>query len=471
MATEFRFPDVGEGITEGELVKWLVLEGDLVRQDQAICEVETDKAVVELPSPIAGVVLKLHVAAGTKIKVGQVIATIGEKGEKIFAAASQSKAAAEEPAKMKTEKKAEAQPTQPNFISKTELQSQKISTGALQARPPFNQNSNQAKSDSDSAARASLQKSDLFSNSNSVSVSPLGVRALPHTRKLGRTIGIDLNKIRGTGPGGRITDADVQSFSGHAAVPSVSMAVPKQGGIVSDEKYGLEERIPLAGIRKTIADKVSVSYRTAVHVSAMDEIEVSALVAVREKEKKTAQEHGIHLTFLPFIIKAVVVALRQYPIFNASLDDDTGEIILKHYYHIGIAVDMEDGLMVPVIKNADQKSMFELAIEIQELAKACRERKIALDDLRGSSFSITNYGSVGAQFGTPIINYPNAAILGVGKIVPKPVVKNGMVVAGLVLPLTFTFDHRIADGAQAAAFLGTVLKLLADPDFLLVETR
>ncbi|MFH0954745.1 MAG: dihydrolipoamide acetyltransferase family protein [Candidatus Micrarchaeota archaeon] len=471
MAVEFRFPDVGEGITEGELLKWLVLEGGLVRQDQAICEVETDKAVVELPSPIAGVVLKLHVAAGTKIKVGQVIATIGEKGEKIFAATDQPKAAAIEPTASKTEKKTEAAAIQSDLISKTESPNQKTSPKNLQAKTQSSIDSNSVKSDSDSAARALLQKSDLFSNSRSVSVSPLGVRALPHTRKLGRTLGIDLNKIRGTGPGGRITDADVRSFGGQATVPSVSMAVPKQGGTLSDEKHGLEERIPLAGIRKTISEKVSVSYHTAVHVSAMDEIEVSALVAVREKEKKTAQEHGIHLTFLPFIIKAVVVALRQYPIFNASLDDETNEIVLKHYYHIGIAVDTEDGLIVPVIKNADQKSMFELAIEIQELAKACRERKIALNDLRGSSFSITNYGSVGAQFGTPIINYPNVAILGVGKIVPKPVVKNGLVVAGLVLPLTFTFDHRIADGAQAAAFLGTVLQLLADPDFLLVESR
>ncbi len=462
MVTEFRFPDVGEGITEGELLKWLVSEGDLVKQDRAICEVETDKAVVELPSPVSGTILKLYVSAGTKIKVGQVLCAIGQKGEtappvssvdtKTVAAKSEAVLASKPTAAGLVVEK----PSPSSFVVK------KAETTAMLERPR----------EKTTIKFAVEEKAPKIKIAESVAKSQAGfVKALPHTRQLARTLNIDISKIVGTGSGGKITDEDVKAAAENKTVPSVVMAVPKAGGAVSEEKHGLEERIPLRGIRKTIADKLSNAYRTAVHVSTMDETEVSELVRVREKEKKVAQAHGIHLTFLPFIIKACVVALQKYPIFNASLDDETNEIVLKHYYHIGIAVDTEDGLMVPVIKNADQKSMFELAIEIQELAKAARERKVLLDDLRGSSFSITNYGSVGAQYGTPIINPPNVAILGVGKIVSKPVVRNGAVVAGLVLPLTFTFDHRVADGAQAAAFLNTVLSLLADPDELLVETR
>lgn len=441
VALDFKFPDVGEGITEGELLKWLVKEGDLVKQDQAIAEVETDKAVVELPSPLAGVIIKLHVAAGTKIKVGQVIATIGTTGEKTDSQTQKKeKTNSDFSASKKTEEK------KPVLIQPAKkMEAPIISKPNVEPQKPI-----QASTEADSSKL---------------------IHSLPHTRRLAQTLGIDLAKISGSGPGGRITDEDVQNFSKQKTIPNEGYAPTKPSGVVSEEKHGTEERIPLRGIRKTIADKLSQSYHTAVHVSTMDEIEVSELVRVREKEKVPANEHGIHLTFLPFIIKAAVVALQKYPMFNSSLDDDKSEIILKHYYNIGIAVDTDDGLMVPVIKNADQKSMFELAIEIQDLSKSARERKIAIDDLKGSSFSITNYGSVGAQYATPIINYPNVAILGVGKIVQKPVVKNGQVAVGLVLPLTFTFDHRIADGAMASAFLNTVLKLLADPDFLLVETR
>lgn len=411
MALEFRFPDVGEGITEGTLIKWLVKEGEKVKTDQALAEVETDKAIVELPSPGNGTILKLFAKTGEKIKVGQVLVSIGEAGENVSAPT---------PVAIPVEKKAPEKP----------VPVQSVSTAAA----------------------------DFAS-----------VLAMPHTRKLARMLGVDIALVHGSGPGGRITDDDVKRYKEGKEIPAVSFSPVKAGGRTEEGTHGREERIPFAGMRKAIAENVSRSFHTAVPVTVMEEVAVDALWQLRQRENEKLKEHNVHLTFLPFVIKACLVALQKFPYFNASIDEEKNEIVLKHFFHIGIAVDTEEGLMVPVIRNANEKSIVQLALEIAEYAKEARERKIKLDDLKGSSFSITNYGSVGGKWGTPIINYPNVAVLGLGHIAEKPVVVEGKVVVRKMFPLSLTFDHRIVDGAQASQFLSQIMKHLEDPGLLLVD--
>ncbi len=403
---DIKFPDVGEGVTEGTLVKWLVKVGDEIKTDQAVAEIETDKAIVEIPSPKAGKIAKLFGKEGDVIKVGSVIASLALPGEEVKI----SEAPAAKP-EAKPEIKPEVKP------------------------PPM----------------------------------PERVLATPSTRRLARELGVDISKVTGTGPGGRITDEDVKKFK-EAPMPMPEVkpeAVPVPEA--APEIKALEERIAVKGIRKTIADRMVKSLFTAPHVVSMDEADVTELVELREKEKKAAEEKGIKLTYLAFIVKAVTVALRQHPNLNASLDSEKNEIVLKHYYNIGIAVDTPDGLMVPVIKNADQKSIMELAQETERLAMEARNRKIKLPDLKGNTFTITNIGSIGGIFSTPIINPPDVAILGVHRIRDMPVVVGGEIKIRKILPLVISFDHRVLDGAQAARFMNTLIEHLKDPDLLLVD--
>ncbi len=452
MALDFRFPDVGEGITEGKLVKWLVREGDSVKKDRGICEVETDKAVVEIPSPEDGVILKLHVKAGDTIQVEQVIVTIGQKGEKVSEGsalhnqtekqssyASPAKSAPEvHPTHWVPSKSAAPMQTREKLMSELKISDSKTGIGKSAFAPV------------------------------SVAVSD-SVIAMPHTRKLARMLGVDIGKLRGTGPGGRVTDDDVRNFK-EKKTPSISFTASHHGGETRESEHGFVETLPLTGLRKIIAVKLSESWHQNVHVAMMDECDVSDLVTLREKEKQRLAVHNVKLTFLPFIVKAAIVALNKYPIFNSEIDMEKEEIRVKHFFNIGIAVDTPVGLIVPVLKRADQKSITELAIEIQELARAARERKLPLDDISGSSFSITNFGSVGTRFATPIINPPNTAILGIGRIADRAVVKNGGIMIRKMIPLSFGFDHRVSDGAQAAEFMGELMRHLEDPELLLVNS-
>jgi pyruvate dehydrogenase E2 component (dihydrolipoamide acetyltransferase) len=293
---------------------------------------------------------------------------------------------------------------------------------------------------------------------------PSRVLATPSTRRLARELGVDISKITGSGPGGRVTDEDVKGFQEAPPKPP-EVTQPE----AAPETKALEERIPIKGIRKTIGERMVKSLFSAPHVVSMDEADVTELVSLREKEKKRAEEKGVKLTYLAFIVKAATVALKQHPYLNASLDPQKNEIVLKHYYNIGIAVDTPEGLMVPVIKNADQKSIMELAKETEELAEEARSRKIKLSDLKGNTFTITNIGSIGGLFSTPIINPPDVAILGVHRIRDMPVVINGEVKIRKILPLVLSFDHRVLDGAQAARFMNTLIEHLKDPDLLLLD--
>ncbi|MCX9012833.1 MAG: dihydrolipoamide acetyltransferase family protein [Candidatus Methanoperedens sp.] len=447
---DVKFPDVGEGVTEGTLVKWLVKEGDEIKADQPVAEIETDKAIVEIPSPKAGKVLKLYGREGDIIKVGSTLASIAVPGEEAKPPGARPPGA--RPPEIKPPEMRPTEEVKPAMPSR-EIKPSEIKP-AEEIKPP-----------------EGIRPPEGVRPPEKIAERPERVLAAPSTRRLARELGVDISKVQGTGPGGRVTDEDVRRYA--EAKPEVKPPQVKPPEVkppeAAPEVAALEERIPIKGIRKTIAERMVKSLFTAPHVVSMDEADVTELVKLREKEKKTAEEKGIKLTYLAFIIKAVTVALKQHPYLNASIDSQRNEIVLKHYYNIGIAVDTPEGLMVPVIKNADQKSIMELAAESERLAEEARSRKIKLPDLKGNTFTITNIGSIGGIFSTPIINPPDVAILGVHRIRDMPVAVDGEVKVRKILPLVISFDHRALDGAQAARFMNTLIEHLKDPDLLLID--
>ena len=398
MAKQFRFPDVGEGITEGEIVRWLVKEGDEIKADQAIAEIETDKAIVEMPSPYAGAVLKLHFKEKDIVKVGAVLITVGEKGEAVSEAA---------PA-----------PT---------VQPAEMAVAAAAARP------------------AGAEAGELL--------------ATPKIRRLAQELGVSLQSVQGTGPQGRITEEDVRAAKEKASQAPAKPAIKVK---TKFDFYGSIERLPLRGVRRATAKRMAESVSKAAHVTHFDEVDATALGNVREQMKPEAAAKNVKLTYLPFIVKALIAALKLHPLLNASLDDEEEEIIIKKYYGIGIAVDIPDGLIVPVVKSADQKSVFDIAEEIQNLAEAARSRRLNLADLKGGTFSITNVGMIGGEAATPIINYPEVAILATMKITDRVRAENGRVTIKKTLPLCLSFDHRVIDGAEAARFMNDLKKTIED---------
>jgi pyruvate dehydrogenase E2 component (dihydrolipoamide acetyltransferase) len=422
VAYEFKLPDVGEGIHEGEIVKLYVKEGDQIKEDDVFAEVQTDKAVVEIPSPVTGTVKELRVKEGEVAVVGTVIAVFETEGGE----GAQQEAAKEEKAEAKQEQPKQEQP---------------------QAAP----------------AKQEAQPDGPKKR----------VLAIPSVRKLARELGVDITQVNGTGPNGRITAEDVRKAAEGPQAEVQPAAEEKQAAapVQAAPVVGTEERIPLRGLRKTIAKRMVESKFTAPHVTIMNEIDAGELVELRKWAKQAAAERGIKLTYLPFIIKALIAALREFPTLNASIDMEKEEIVIKHYYHMGIATATDDGLIVPVVKNADQKSIFELAQEIADLVERTRARKAAPDELKGSTFTITNIGSFGGQFFTPIINYPEVAILGVGTITEKPVARNGEVVIRPMMAISLSIDHRLIDGDVAARFMNRVKELLENPNLLMMEMR
>lgn len=389
MVFQFKLPDLGEGITEGEIVKWRVAEGESVEEHQIALEVETDKAIVEVPSPRKGRVVKINRAAGEVVRVGEALFEIEAEGR------AEEETTARRPAP---------------------------STASVVGRLPEEES----------------------------------VAAVPKARALARKLGVDLSTVAGTGPGGVITEDDVR---GAPALPVAGTA----GQGKDSDRFGPVERVPIKGVRKSITRNLLASQRTAAFVTGMDEADVTDLWDLRQRESRVARNSGAHLTFMPFFIKAVQRSLLVHPMLNGSVDENGAEIIVKKYFNIGVAVDTPDGLMVPVIKNADKKTVLELASELQALAAKARERKITIDELKGSTFTISNYGPFGGTYATPIINYPEIAILGAGRIKEKPWVKDGAIVIRKILPLSLTFDHRVIDGSEAARFLTDVVRRLEDP--------
>lgn len=409
MVYEFRLPDVGEGVAEGEVVKWLVKEGAEVKENQPLVEIMTDKVNVEIPSPKKGIVLRLMAKEGEVIKVGQVLLTIGEQSEQ------------------------SAVPTVPT------PRAAPLPQTVVQTTP-----------------RTPAQAVQVEKRSHEI-------LATPATRKLARDLGIGLSNVQGTGPGGRITDQDVRTFKSSGMKPAaVTVTVGAPGAV--------EERIPMRGIRRKIAERMIKSTHTAAHVTHVDEVDMTEIVQLREKAKVSAEKRGVKLTYLPFIIKALIPALKQYPFLNATLDDEKQEIVLKRYYNIGIATDTEQGLVVPVLKDAEHKSITQLGEEIARLSERARAGQLSLEEIQGSTFTVTNVGGIGGVFATPIINYPEVAILGVHKITKRPIAKDNQVVIRDMTYLSVSFDHRVLDGAMAAEFMNVIKQYLEDPKLLLLET-
>ncbi|WP_127491236.1 dihydrolipoamide acetyltransferase family protein [Paenibacillus glycanilyticus] len=429
---EYKFPELGEGLHEGEIVKVHIKVGDKVTDDDIIMEVQNDKAVVEVPCPVNGTVLEVRMKDGQVCHVGEVVAIIDAEGD----VPEQDTPAAEAPVAAAAPAEAPAAPA--------------ATPAAAPAAP----------------AEAPKATGGL-------------VLATPSVRKFAREQGVDLTTVTGTGKNGRITREDVTNGGGaapaaaapaaEAAAPAAAEAPAAKPAAAAVDAYRPEERVPFKGIRKAIANAMVKSVYTAPHVTIMDEVDVTELVALRAKYKPYAEKKGSKLTYLPFIVKALVAACRQFPIMNATLDEASQEIVYKKYYNIGIATDTDNGLIVPVIEDADRKNIFMVADKIRDLAAKGREGKLTAAELKGSTISISNIGSAGGMFFTPVINFPEVAILGTGRISEKPVVRNGEIVAAPVMALSLSFDHRLIDGATAQNFMNYIKQLLGQPELFIME--
>ncbi len=391
---EFKLPDIGEGIAEGEIVKWLVAEGDIIKEDQPLVEVMTDKVNVEIPSPKAGKIAKVLAKAGEVVDVGQSIVVF------------------------EVEEGSETEKTVPASSAQKEIVRQKIPNRGLSER---------------------------------------AILATPATRKLAKDLGIDITQIVGSGPEGRVSAEDVKrTANGNSGKQqrTASALVSKQS----------DERVPLRGIRRTIAGRMLKSTHLAAQVTHVDEADVTDLVLLRNQLK--SQSGVSRITFLPLFIRAVVPALKEFPYMNALFDDERQEIVLKKYYNIGIASDTEQGLVVTVLKEADNKDIFSLANEIEALVEKARTGRLSLDEVHDSTFTITSVGSIGGLSSTPLMNYPEVAILGIQRITKKPVVKEDSIVIRDMMNLSLSFDHRVIDGAYAARFLNRVIENIQKPNSL-----
>lgn len=437
MATDVKLPELGEGVTEGELVKWLVQPGDSVKPDQPVAEVMTDKATVEVPTPVGGTVKELKFKVGDVIAVEKVILTL-EAGAGATATPANStsnhsapaaKAAAASPASVVT--------TATPAPKTTVAPSLHEAMGASAFYPP---------------------------------VADSKVLATPSTRRLAREMNIDINNVKGSGLAGRVTRDDVMGAGGgletySAKSPQISIPTGKPLPVL-----GGEERVALRGIRKKIAENMQMAKHIIPHFTLMDEAVVTELVALRESLKDYADKNQTKITYLPIVMKAMIATCRQYPMFNASIDDAAQEIVYKKYFNVGFAADTPNGLVVPVIKNADQKSILELSKEILDLSKRARDGKLKPDEMKGATITITNIGSVGGTYATPIINHPEVAILGMYKISDKlHLLPDGKVGSEKVMNFTITADHRLIDGAVAANFLKNFIGKLQNPGAMMME--
>lgn len=457
---EFKLPDLGEGLKEGTLVGWKVKEGDTIASEQAIAEVETDKATTELPSPFAGKVVKLHFKPGDVIPVGQVILTVEVTGS----AAPAAKAPAKPAAKVATA--ATKTPAAKPAVAEAKTPAPAVPAAPKAAPAPA----------APVVAQKSLPESAAVLN-------PSTILAAPATRKLAREKGVDLKNVRGTGPGGRITQEDVLSFvsGGGRAMDDLMAPIATHGDgggltfprpmLPDFSRFGESERKPASPIRRRIVQAMTISSQVTAAVTYTDEADITALEKFRTDAKDATKERGIKLTSLAVIAKACAAALQRFPDFNASYDDDKQEVVYKKYYHIGIAVDSPAGLLVPVLRNADHRPISELAAEIVSLAEAARTGKIQREQMQGGTFTITNIGVIGGLSFTPVINWPEVAILGLGRTQERLAFDTDgkTVIAKKMMPLCLTFDHRLIDGAAAARFVNAIKEYLENPLLLLMD--
>lgn len=432
---DFHLPDLGENIESADVVNVLVNVGDFIEKDQGIIEIETDKATIEVPSNVSGKVVEVLVKAGDKAKVGQTII------------------------------KVETSETKEDLVSETveipTVEDQELPEQKKQVAPTVKQE-----------AKGELPKLQPMELDEQPPILKGAAPAAPSVRRLAREIGVDINKVPGTGPGGRITMDDVKAYSKklHEAKAAGGFTPGIKAEALPDfSKFGEIKKIEMSNIRKKTAEHLSYAWATIPHVTQFDKADITNLEKARKELSQSLEKSGVKLTVTAILVKVIVEALKKYPQFNSSIDMENKEIIYKNYYNIGIAVDTEHGLIVPVIKDADKKSLTQISVEMNSLAEKARNKKIGLDDLQGGCFTITNLGGIGGTYFTPIVNSPEVAILGVSRSSYEPVWNGyGVFEPRLMLPLSLSYDHRIIDGADAIRFLRFVVEALEQPIKLLL---
>jgi pyruvate dehydrogenase E2 component (dihydrolipoamide acetyltransferase) len=431
----FKFPDIGEGLDEGIIAEWYVEKGQEVTMGQPLVKMETDKVVTDIPSPKTGRIAALYGKIGETIHVGSPLVEFDLPG-------IEGEAAIEEAGK-------------PAFEAVKEEGAGVVGTLEIADNNAY------------------LPATDEASPASAVSEGHGPRRkalATPVARAMAKELGININNVHGTGPAGRVTKQDIQSyFERQGTIRIKETTAPAASRVVAEPTGDMPVEIkPLSQIRKAIARNMITSKHNAAHMTVFDEVEVSELVRIRTKYKETFANEGIKLSYLPFIMKAVALALKQHPVLNSEMDMDNGRLILKKYYNIGMAVDTEEGLVVPVVNQVDKLTIRDIAMRINGFAEKARRRELSMEDMKSGTFTLTNFGSIGGQFAVPVINYPQAGILGIGRLVEKPVVKQGQVVPGIMLPLSLSVDHRIVDGGEVTRFLNKIMEYLSDPVALII---
>ncbi len=422
----FNFPDIGEGLEEGTIAEWYVEKGQEVESGQPLVNMETDKVVTDIPSPKTGTIVAVYGKEGETINVGDPLVEIeieGVAGKDAIEEAQKTEVVEEEGAGV-------------------------VGTLEIAGSGAYLPSSGEGFED-EASAESKPRKKAL---------------ATPVARAMAKDLNIDINDVKGTGPAGRVMTDDIKSYVQNRQTAASSQRI----GMPASEEP-LEEYETLSQIRKAIARNMINSKHNAAHMTVFEEVEISELKRVRDKFKVRFAEHGVKLSYLPFLLKATAMALKKHKVLNARMDMDNNRMVYLKYYNIGIAVDTDEGLVVPVIKNVDKLSIYELAEKVAEIAAKARDRKLTLDDMKDGTFTITNYGSIGGLFAVPVINYPQSAILGIGRILKKPIIKDDEIVKGIVQPLSISVDHRIVDGGEVARFINTVMGYLEDPVSLIID--
>lgn len=423
----FKFPDIGEGLDEGTIAEWYVSKGQHVESGEPLVKMETDKVVTDIPSPKKGVIAAIYGKIGETIKVGDPLVEIEMEGIAGTEAIEEMKKDTAEPIEEKGA----------GVVGTLEV------AGNNAYLPASDEVSEVAKDQTAKAAKKAL--------------------ATPVARSLAREMGVDINMITGTGPAGRVMTNDIKKyFESSKRIEDQAKVIP----VLPEDRITYK---PLSQLRKTIAKNMIASKHQAAHMTVHEEVEISELIRIREKFKTRLEDQGIKLSFLPFILKAVALSLKKFPSLNAEMDLENNRMVYKNYYNIGIAVDTEDGLLVPVIYDVDKLNISQIAEKLNEIAKKSRERKLSINDMKDGTFTITNYGSIGGLYAAPVINYPQAGILGIGRLMTKPIFKNEQVIKGQFFPLSLSVDHRIVDGGEVTRFLNTIIDFINDPVSMLIE--
>jgi 2-oxoglutarate dehydrogenase E2 component (dihydrolipoamide succinyltransferase) len=470
MPLEIKVPSLGQSVPEATVGKWLKKEGDAVSADEPVVELETDKINMEVTAFKAGTLARIEKQEGATVAVGEVLGLIAQEGEEVAGELEEeARAEKEEP------KKAEKKPEKAERPEKTAKP--RAAKAAEEAREEEVEEEAPEEAEEKPVRRPAARAAAAPAAARREAVIPEGMKTSPAVRKLAREHRLDLTVIEGSGKGGRVTREDVRAYleaapePEAAPAPAAEAAPARPAAEAPPREYGPDEPVevvPMTSIRKTIAHRMAESRHTAAHVTTVDECDFGALVQLRERIKDDFfAQHGYKLTYMPFVMKASIAALREFPQVNASIQGD--DIVYHRFHHIGVAVHTEAGLIVPVVKHADRKSMVEIAGEIDELAKKARERKLAMEDIQGGTFTLSNAGGFGAILSTPIISQPESAVLGIHKIVERPVARNGQVLIRPMMWFGLSYDHRLVDGTPAVQFLRRICELLEEPERLLLE--